>query len=237
MKFIALLFVGLLASFSLFFPTSVWATASSLSCSPSVGNYNIGDQITVDYVLDTRTFQAFGADLNITYDSTVLEATTTQSTVVSTSSGWSSATTNTVDQSLGKIHLDFGNAQTAYTGSAAIGRITFKTKKAGQAQFQYTFFQQYDNTTPGVAKVWGKKDGVTLSNILTDVTNCIYVVSGPLTTTTPAPTSPTVATTPAPTVSQLPRAGNTETTMTLLALAAIFITGGLIFPLYVFSRR
>lgn len=233
MKFIALLFVGLLASLSLFFPTSVWATASSLSCSPSVGNYNIGDQITVDYVLDTRNFQAFGADLNITYDSTVLEATTAQSTVVSTSSGWSSAITNTVDSALGKIHLDFGNAQTASSGSGTLGRITFRTKKAGQAKFEYTFFQQYDNTTPGVAKVWGKKDGTNLSNILTDVTNCIYVVSGPI-TTTPAPTSPPG--TPVPTVSELPRAGTTETTIMLLAFATLLLTIGGVIPVFILRK-
>lgn len=233
MKFIALLFVGLLATLSLFFPTSVWATASSLSCSPSVGNFNIGDQVTVDYLLNTRSFQAFGADLNITYDASILEATTAVSTAVATPSGWTTTVANTVDSTLGKIHLDFGNTQAAFTGSGTIGRITFKTKKAGQAEFKYTFFQQYDDTTPGVAKVWGKKDGTNLSNILTDVTNCIYVVSGPI-TNTPAPTSPPG--TPQPTVTELPRAGTTETTFALLVFATLLLTIGGIIPVFVLRK-
>lgn len=230
MRFLIFLFVFLLAASRLFFPKIVWATSASLSCSPSVGNFNVGDQVTVDYLLNTRTFQAFGADLNITYDATILEATTAVSTPVSTPSGWTTTVANTVDASLGKIHLDFGNTQAAFNGSGTIGKITFRTKKAGQAEFKYTFFQQYDDTTPGVAKVWGKKDGVNLSNILTDVTNCIYVVSGPI-TNTPAPTVPVG--TAAPTVTALPRAGTTETTVALLAFAALLLTVGGFIPVFV----
>ncbi len=230
MRLLVLIFVFLLAGATLFFPTAVWATSASLSCSPSVGNFNVGDQVTVDYILNTRSFQAFGADLNITYDATILEATTAVSTPVSTPSGWTTTVANTVDSSLGKIHLDFGNTQAAFNGSGTIGKITFRTKKAGQAEFKYTFFQQYDDTTPGVAKVWGKKDGTNLSNILTDVTNCIYVVSGPI-TNTPAPTS--VPGTPAPTVTALPRAGTTETTVMFLAFSLLLLAIGGAIPVFV----
>ncbi len=212
-------------------PTSAWATKASLSCTPANGTYNVGDTINVSYVLDTRTFQAFGSDLYITYDAGMLEATGTQSTIVTTDTKWTTnPVSNTVDSSLGKIHLDYGNSQAAYTGSSTIGSISFRAKQAGQAEFKYTFFQQYDDTTPGVAKVWGKKDGTTLSNILTDVTNCIYVISTAV-TSTPGPTSPPAATS-APVVSELPRSGSTETTMALV-LFAFFIMGlGLVIPAF-----
>lgn len=241
MKTTALISISILALisvFSLSFPSSVWATRASLSCVPATGTFNIGDTFTVDYVLDTRSFQAFGADLQIKFDPSILEPTINQSTIVSTSTNWSTATTNTADTS-GNIHLDFGNTQAVFTGSATVGKITFKTKQAGQAQFQYTFFQQYDDTTPGVAKIWGKKDDTNLSNILTDVTSCVYIVSSPTTPTPQGPTNTpggptstpyTPSGTSGPTVSELPRTGSTETTFALLFFAILILSIGIAIP-------
>lgn len=228
MKLKILLFLSVIFTALFISPSSAWATKASLSCTPANGTYNVGDTINVSYVLDTRTFQAFGADLYMTYDAGMLEAVGTQSTVSTTDTKWTTApVSNTVDSSLGKIHLDYGNAQAAYTGSSTIGSIAFKAKQAGQAEFKYTFFQQYDDTTPGVAKVWGKKDGTTLSNILTDVTNCIYVISTAV-TSTPGPTSPPA--TPAPAISELPRTGSTETTIALVVFAFLIMGLGFVIP-------
>lgn len=230
--------VGIIVAFILtlfLFPTgAVYATRASLLCEPATGTYNIGDTITVNYKLDTRSFPTYGADVVATFTSSVLEAQGTQSTASTTDTKWTAPTTNTIDASLGKIRLDYGKNQASYSGTTTIGQGTFKAKAAGQAQFNFVFFQQYDNTTidGGAAKVWGiMSPGAAVTNILTDVTNCIYVIGS-------APTSPPG--TPAPTtpvVTALPRSGGGETTMSLLILAAIFISGGLIFPLYVFSRR
>lgn len=232
MKIIVVVFI--LTVLFLTLPGEVLATAASLSCSPSTGTFNIGEQFTVDYILNTRTFQAFGADVYATYDSTILEAVGTQSTPITSSTNWTSPTTNTIDTTLGKIHLDYGKNQSAYSGSPSIGRVTFKAATAGQAQLNYIFFQQYDDTTPGVAKVWGKKDGVNLSNILTDVTNCIYVVSQTAPTATPGPTTPAGPTnTPGPTVppvEELPRAGGEKLTLSILPIAFLFLAIGLIIP-------
>ncbi len=234
MKLKVLLFAFIFVAGFLVLPQEAFATKASLSCTPSSGTFNVGDTFTVQFNLDTRTFPVYGADLNMTYDASVIQASGSASSPITTVTNWSAPTTNTVDTSLGKIHMDYGNSQPAYTGNTSIGQITFKAIQPGQAQFQYVFFQQYDDTTPGVAKVWGKKDGVNLSNILTDVTNCIYVVSGPV-TNTPGPTSPG-GTTPLPTVSVLPNTGTVETTVTLLLFGMIIMTIGAAIPAIGFRR-
>lgn len=226
---------------SLFLGTSsVWATRASLSCTPSSGTYSVGDSITVEYVLDTRTYPVYGADLVMTCDAGLLEAVGTQSTAVTSVTNWTSIATNTIDAALGKIHLDYGSSQAAYTGTTTLGKATFKAKQSGQAECKYTFFQTYDDTTPGIVKVWGKKDNVTLSNILTDVTNCVFVISPSQVTSTPGPSvtsGPTSATTPRPTVSQLPNSGNTETTFALILIAVIIIGMGIAIPVATSQRR
>jgi len=221
----------LLFSLFLFPKGAVYATRASLLCEPASGTYNVGDTITVNYKLDTRSFPTYGADVVATFTSSVLEAQSTSSTASTTDTKWTAPTTNTIDASLGKIRLDYGKNQASYSGTTTIGQATFKAKTAGQAQFNFVFFQQYDDTTidGGAAKVWGKKtEGGAISNILTDVTNCIYVIAAAGPTSTPAPTTPVVT--------SLPRSGGGEITMSFLALGAIFITGGLLFPLLVFGR-
>jgi hypothetical protein len=210
---------------------SVFATEANIKCSPATGNFKVGDTFTVDYILDTRNFQTFGSDIQVNYDYSIIGAQSSQSTPVTTTTGWSAPVTNTVDGTTGKIHLDYGNAQPAFTGNGSVGQITFKALAAGQAQFNYVFFQQYDNTTPGVSKVWGKKDNVNLSNILTEVTNCIYVVEA-----ASAPTSAPVPTTP-PLPTALPEAGISATTSGLIGLAGIFMILGVTVPLLFIKAR
>lgn len=227
------IFAALLIALFMFPKGIAYATRASLLCTPGNGTYNIGDTITVNYVLDTRSFPAYGADIVATYTPNVLDLVGTTSTASTTDTKWAAPTTNSVDVSLGKIRMDYGQAQPAFTGNSTIGQITFKAKAAGQAQFNFVFFQQYDDTTiaGGAAKVWGKKtEGGSISNILTDVTNCIYVIG---TTPTSPPLTPLPTT---PVVTALPRSGSTETTVSFLILAAIFIAGGLIFPLYIATK-
>lgn len=232
------IFTSLIIVLLLFPKGQVLATRASLLCEPGSGNYNVGDTITVSYKLDTRSFSAYGADIVATFTPSVLEAVGTASTPGTADTKWTAPTTNTIDASLGKIRLDFGKNQASFSGTTNIGQATFKAKAAGQAQFNFVFFQQYDDTTidGGAAKVWGiKTEGGTISNILTDVTNCMYVIASTGPTSTPGPigsSGPTV-----PPVTELPRSGTGEVTVALLGLAFIFIGGGLIFPLYAATRR
>lgn len=236
MKLVSIILVFI--SFGLLFvfkPLKVWATQASLSCTPATGTYNIGDVFTVDYVLNTRNFDSYGTEIVATYDTSLIEAVVTTSTAITTSTNWTTPTTNTVDSTLGKIDMDFGKAQTVFKGTSSIGQITFRAKAAGQAQFNFSFFQQYDDTTPagGAVKVWGKKDGTNISNILTDVTNCIYVIAEKGVTPTPIITRP--PSTPIPTVppvTELPRSGVFETTLVFIFLGIVFLGFGVFLPIF-----
>lgn len=224
------------------FVNPAFATEASLKCSPSTGTYKVGETFEVEYVLDTRTFEAYGADIEATYDGDIIETVGSQSTAITAVTGWGQPTTNLINASSALISLDFGKAQSAYKGSTTIGKVMFKGKSAGQAQLNYNFFQQYDDTTPGVAKVWGKKNGTDISNILTDVNNCIFIIEAQTPIATPTappvgnlptsgPTSP-----PSPTISVIPPLGGENTTISLLGISAVLIGTGIFLP-YVLSKR
>jgi|SRR3989338_4204306 len=231
-KITALFFAALVLLYS---PSLAFATEANLKCDPPTGTFSAGQSFTVTYLLDTRGFPVWGGNVQATYDSSVIDAQAAQSTIISTTTGWSTAVANTIDPTLGKINLDFGNAQTQFTGSGSIGSATFTGKAAGQAQFNFVFFQQYDNTTPGVSIIWGKKDDVNLSNILTEVNNCIYVIeAAAVPTATPVPGQPTSipgqpTNTPAPTL--LPEAGTTENTVGFGIIGSVLIFLGIGAPL------
>lgn len=235
MRLFVILLTFVVSSF--LFAGDILATEASFKCSPSTGTFKVGETFTVDYVLDTRSFPVYGAAAVSTYDPVLLEVVGTQSTPVTASTNWGQPTTNNVDTSLGKITLDYRKDQTSWTGSSSIGQITFKAKSSGQAQFNWIFYQQYDNTTPGVAMVWSKKDGTNLSNILTDVNNCIYVISNTTPTSIPTsiptnvPNKPIVTLRPTiPLVTELPRSGNTESIISFLGLAGIILAIGIFVP-------
>lgn len=213
-------------------PVSVYATQASLKCLPSSGTYKIGETFTVDLSLDTRSFQAYGADIAATFDPSIIEATGTTVTPVTTSTNWTTPTTKTI--SAGKVRLDYGKSQAAYSGTTSIGQISFKAKAAGQTNFNILFFQPYDDTSADgtVAKVWGKKDNSNITNILTDTNGCVFVVEGATPTTAPTsgPSSP-----PLPT--ELPKTGAVETTVSLGVIAVIFMTIGVIIPVFGKNRE
>lgn len=218
------LFIFVLSVLVVTFSGKVFASEVVLRCIPQTGTFKVGDTFTVDYYLDSGGSQTFGAEIIATYDTGLLTAVSTNSTVISTETNWREPVTNTIDATLGKIHLDFGSNQTAFSGNSSIGQVIFKAKAAGQAQFNYTFFQPNDNTTPGVAKVWGEPIEGTATNILTNVNNCIYTVEEVSSSPSPSPTSSPVV---RPTVSELPRSGGREVTIALLGLTGILFFLGI----------
>lgn len=229
--------------FEFIFSSPVWATEATLTCIPSTGTYKVGESFDIELVLDTRNFEVFGANLQATYDGDIIQATNTQLEAVTAVTLWGVPTTNTINSSTASISLDYGNGQPSYKGSTTIGKATFKGVSAGQAQLNYNFFQQYDDTTPGVAKVWGKKNGIDLSNILTDVNNCIYVIeavtASPTPTSLPIGTLPTGApsNTPSPTISVIPPLGGQNMTVSFLGMAAILVGAGIFLPVILNKRE
>lgn len=231
------LIIFILLLVGLFFtrPFAVYAAASNLRCTPSTGTFKVGETFTVEYALDTRSFETFGTDVVALFDTAVIESTTAESTAVTNVTGWGQPSTNTVDNILGKITLEYGKTQPSFTGNTTIGKIVFKAIATGQAQFNFQFFQQYDDTTPGVAKVWGKNNSTNLTNILTDVNNCIYVIEVSATAPTVAPsvaagTTITAEPTQEPLPTQLPRAGSTTATTSLLGFGFLLFLIGVSIP-------
>jgi hypothetical protein len=218
---VTLIILGALLMLS---PSRAFATQSNAKCQPSSGTYQVGDIFAVDIVFDTRSFPIYGADIVGTYGSTIIQAQVSQITPITTVTNWTAPTTNTVGN--GNFRMDYGKSQAEYTGSTSVGQITFKALKAGQAKFDYTFYQQYDDTTAdgGAIKIWGKKDLVNISNILTDVNGCTYVIEEGV-----VPTSPPGATS-APVPTELPRSGTTEMTVSLLGIAGLFLIIGTVLP-------
>lgn len=207
-------------------PKKVYATQAQLACSPTTSTVAVGQTITTDIILNTRSYQIQGADAILTYTTGVLDTSDIAVLPVTSNTNWTAPKNKLVDTTLGKVELDYGASQSAYTSSGSIGRITFTAKAAGNANVNFVFFNEYDNTTTGVSKAWGQKTPPTISNVLTDVVNCVYTVTGggvggPVITATS---------------SGLPRTGNMETTMWFLGFGALILSGGLLLPRFLRNK-
>jgi len=198
----------------------VFATDAQLACSPTTSTISVGQTLTSDIILNTRNFNVSGATVVMTYPPSLLDVTSASLDAETTDTGWTAPTVKTVDNNLGKITLDYGSSQEAFSDTATIGKVTFTGKSPGIANVGFIFYQEYDDTTAGISKVYGQKTAGTTSNILTDVVNCQYTVTG---TTTLAPTSPPDGTTVDPTI--LPRTGGQDMMIVIAGM------GGLVFAL------
>jgi subtilisin family serine protease len=159
-------------------PTSIPAgTSAGLYCVPSTGTYKVGDLVSIDIYLNTYGNNVYGTKVSAGYSASLLESKDV-SIPVTSYTHWTNPiiNSNIVIDSSGSITFDYGNSQNSFKGNVPIGQIKFKAKAPGLAQFYFNFQQQYDDTTPGVSQIWGKRDGVNLSNILTDVYNCVYII-------------------------------------------------------------
>lgn len=212
-------------------PGQALATDAQLACSPTTSTIAVGGSVTTDIILNTRNFQTYGANAILTYSSDLLSTSETDVVPVTTTTNWTSPS-KTVDQTLGKIEIDYGQDQSVFASTATIAKVTFTGIAPGTANINFTYFQEYDESS-GVAKVWGKKNPPTISNILTDVVNCAYTVTGETEpTNTPPPGTTVNPTSVNPT--NLPRTGSGETTLVFMGIGAILIFLGLLFPRLLF---
>ncbi|MBI2612060.1 LPXTG cell wall anchor domain-containing protein [Candidatus Gottesmanbacteria bacterium] len=212
--------------FLLLKPSYVLATEAQLACSPTTTTVAVGQTIATDIILNTRGFDASGATVILTYTPAILDTSTIALTAVTDTTGWTAPTTKTVDNTVGKITLDYGSSQDVFSDTATIGKVTFTGKAAGTSEVSFVFFQEYDDTTSGVAKVYGEKAPGTTSNILTDVVDCQYTVTGG---STPVPTQP--GSTIAPTI--LPRTGSGDVSMVIFGVGVFLVFIGVFLTKFV----
>lgn len=203
----------------------VFATDAQLACSPTTTTLSVGQTVVTDIIMNPRGFDALGSTVVMTYTPSILDATSQTLAAVTDTTGWTAPTTKNVDSAVGKITLDYGSAQQAFSETATIGRVTFTGKAAGTSQVSFVYFKEYDDTTAGVAKVYGQKTTGTTTNILTDVVDCQYTVTGAGITVAPTVPGSTVA------PSALPRTGTFETTVFLLG------GGGMVFFIGIFLSK
>lgn len=222
MKKIALISLFII-SILLILPSKVLATQAQLGCSPTSSTVSVGQTITTDIILNTRGYQIVGADPVLTYTTGVLDTSNSSVVPITTNTNWTNPINKIVDTTLGKIEIDYGSSQSAYTASGSIGKITFTAKQPGSANVNFVFFQEYDTTSTGVSKAWGQRNPPTVSNVLTDVTNCAYTVTGEASTPSAVPTV-------------LPRTGNAEMTMVFIGIGGLLLFAGLVLPKILIGR-
>lgn len=122
-----------------------FVSAAALSLSPASGNFNVGDIISAQIILDTQGQPADGVDIRyLNYNSTLLEVQDEDSTQagiqIAPGSLMSSTAANSVDVSLGKIsfsQITSGNA--TFTGSGVLATARFKALAAGTANAVFDF--------------------------------------------------------------------------------------------------
>lgn len=208
------------------FKKSTFATQAQLACSPSTSTVSVGQTIVTDIILNANEYDVTGATVVMTYTPAIIQTSTSDLTSVTDTTGWSEPTTSNVDTSVGKITLDYGSSQTAFTEETTIGKVTFTAKAAGTSQVSFVYFKEYDDETEGVAKVYGERTPGETTNILTDVVNCQYTVTGAA--STPIPTS-LPGSTVAPTI--LPRTGGGDFS------SIIFVGGAVLLGIGVFLTK
>lgn len=194
----------LVMAIRLVFASAVFA--ASMSLSPATLSRDVGDEFTVDIVVDPEGEESSGATALISYDSSKLQAQT-----VTAGTSYTQELTNEIDPTAGQIHFDAGVLGTTVTSRTTLATITFKAIAAGVAQVNFTFDPNATTNTSIVAS-----SAVPPTNLLTDgnVNNGSYTISA--TGTTTSGTSGT-----------LPNTGVVEDTLMVLGIGgALLVVGG-----------
>lgn len=166
------------------------AQGATLSVSPSSASVNVGDNITVQIMLDTQGQGVEGADLNaLNYNPSLLSAQDSDSAIsgVQVSPGTLMPNTvfNSIDVAVGKVLFSQVTAGgQSYTGQGVLAAITFQALQSGTANLSFDF-------SPGSTVDTNiARNG---SDVLTSVSGGVLTLSGssgiPTPTPTPVPTS------------------------------------------------
>src|SRR3989338_9480143 len=166
---------ALLVLFSVFFfPNS--ALAATLFLSPASGSFTVGENFTVNVLLNTAGVNIEAVDIySLRYNPTILQVQdgVTSTTGVQISPGTLLPTTalNSVNATAGTIQFSQLNLEGGYyNGTGTLASITFKALAAGTSAVTIDF-------SPGSTSDSNTSD-TTSTDRLTGVTNGTYTVSG-----------------------------------------------------------
>lgn len=163
--------------------------ATTLKFDPTTVSVGIGEQVSLNIMVDTSANEIISTDLVITYNPVFLEAVS-----IAPGSFWESPTqikAPSIDNTNGKIIYSFyTTTSTGKSGSGTLAIVTFKGKSVGDAMV---------SIDPS-SLIYGAGEGNVLTNPSSKAT--ITVVNSANPTATPTPT--TINPTPTPTNTQNP---------------------------------
>lgn len=162
------------------------ALAQTFTFTPPTATKSAGLEFAVAVGIDVGTEKTLGADLKITYDSTLLEVVEVAGGDFFSKGGFNSST--------GQVYISYGvdTAAVAKTGSGDYAVLTLKGKKAGSAVLKVVCSTQTNDSN-----IWDEA-----SNDIIDcsgIENPVYTISTSSAVTTITPTSS--VSTPTPPVS------------------------------------
>ncbi|MBI3620272.1 hypothetical protein HY214_03980 [Candidatus Roizmanbacteria bacterium] len=201
--------------------------AASLNFSQTSFTINVGDTMTVDAKVDAGTDKVSSANVYVTYDSTVLEATSV------TDGSFFPVTSHSI--AAGRIYISgvVNDINLAPSGTGKLATIIFKSLKSGTATLAFDCSTSSNSTSKVI------KNDVNATNVLICAQNGTAAVtvgsgsggSGTAPTSTPTPTTAAAgpaAPTSAPIVnpSTLPQTGFFDNTKNFATFGAVLFVAG-----------
>ncbi len=163
----------------LVFASSVFA--ASMSLSPATLSRNVGDEFSVDIVVDPEGQDSSGATAIIDYDKDKLQAET-----VTAGTSFTQELENSIDPTAGQIRYDAGVLGSTVNQRSTLATIKFKAVAVGVAAVTIVFDPNSTTDTSIVAAASGSTNMLETGK----VNNGSYTISASGTTTTSSGTLP-----------------------------------------------
>jgi rhodanese-related sulfurtransferase len=126
------------------------AAGSSVSVSPpTITATSIGDTFTIDIIVDSAGNEIYGAQYELYFDNTILDATSqAQGTFISQDGASTNVFNNTINNNLGKIVYAESRmgTPTGVIGSGVLASITFETIKSGTSALTLSYVMLVDSS-------------------------------------------------------------------------------------------
>ena len=129
------------------------ATESSVSISPQTITTSVGNTFTIDIIVDSVGSDVYGAQCELYFDNTILNATSvTQGTFLSQDGESTNVPASKIDNTIGKIVYSEARMGTpaGVTDSGVLASITFETIKSGTSALTLSYVMVIDSNNEEV---------------------------------------------------------------------------------------
>ena len=135
------------------FCQNAMAAESSVSVSPQTMTAPVGEVFTIDIIVDSAGGDVYGAQYELYFDNTILNATSqTQGTFLSQDGESTNVFVNTIDNTISKIVYSEARmgSSAGVTGSDVLASITFETIKSGTSALTLSYVMVMDSNNEEV---------------------------------------------------------------------------------------